>query len=135
MGQGHSETVTISLNNTPANFDGDLILLNGKGTEYGGFILDPKSISTISNSIHTMPDRFMKGKVWLNMYETFLHGRIPAQEYLNLLIKATLIETDPQLVNHLLSRMRTVYWKFMDSETRLANAINLEKVLWGPYCT
>lgn len=129
-GQVSSTEVTISGPDAEMAADGDLVLLNGKGTEYGGFIFDAQSISTLSRSIHTIPDRYLKGKIWLNMYETFLHGHISSQEYLNILMKATLTETDPQLVDHLLSRIRTVYWKFMDSATRAGQASNVEKMLW-----
>ena len=47
-------------NSTVSNIDGDLILLNGSGSEYGAFILNETSINTFSSTVHTINDRYLR---------------------------------------------------------------------------
>jgi len=117
-------------NGAISGINGDLILLNGAGSEYGAFILDETSINTISSTIHTINDRYLRGKIWLGVFESFLHGKITPTNYLHILEKALLMEQDKQIINLIIGQTRTVYWKFLTPSQRDFEAENIEKTLW-----
>jgi len=112
----------------------DYVLLNGTGKEYGSFILDDLSIDYLLVQADSLEDNFLRGRVWLDLYESFLAGRIPTQEYYPALLKAISVESNPQLLNQLLGQLRRIFWKFLNEKERVAfieqtEGILLQKIL------
>jgi aminopeptidase N len=107
----------------------DYVLLNGVGKEYGSFILDDLSIDYLLVQADSIEDNFLRGRVWLDLYESFLAGRIQAQEYYPALLSAVSVESNPQLLNQLLGQLRRIFWKFLNDQERLAFIERTEGVL------
>lgn len=100
--------------------EGDYILLNGAGKEYGSFILDELSIDFLLAQVDSVEDNFLRGRIWLNLYESFLSARISVTEYYPALLKSVSMESDPQLLNQLLGQIRMIFWKFLNGQERSA---------------
>ena len=109
--------------------DWEYVLLNGKGFEYGSFILDEVSIAYFLSSEGSVDDSFLRGRIWLNLYESFLAARISKKEYVESLLEAIEVESDPQVLNQLFGQLRTVFWKFLDESERILLVERIESTL------
>ncbi len=105
-------------------------ILNGDGLEYGGFILDDQSIDYLLQNVVSEPDAYNRGKIWLDLYESLLNGRIDPINYFNALKHTIPLERDKQIVNTLLSQFRRVFWKFLPQQRRTVAGVEIEDILW-----
>ncbi len=109
----------------------DYVLPNGGGTEYGSFILDNASISFLLVNIRGISNDYERGVAWLDLYETFLNGKIEAQPYANALLSSLESESNMLVIELLLDQLNTVFWKFLDTNQRLSLASQVEETLWS----
>lgn len=118
---------TNSVLNSPSDFK--YALINGQGMEYGGFLLDDRSVAYFLEHTYDFEDEFVRGRILLDLHETFLAARMDPDIYFRFLFQSIQAETDDQLLSRLLNQLRDVYWKFLTQEDRKAFEIPLESTL------
>ena len=107
----------------------DFLLINGQGMEYGGFLLNAGSIDYLIQHYNSFDDPFFRGRLLLNLHETFLAGQLDTSVYFDFLWQLITDETDPQLLSYGLSQLRTIYWQFLNSQDRQQITDQLESSL------
>ena len=105
------------------------LILNGAGTEYGSFILDEKSTRFLLENTADFPSAYLRGKILLNLYETFLVGKIQPDIYFRTMLDYVIDEPEPLLLDQLLGQLQVVYWNFLSMNERKEWVGEFEKVL------
>ena len=103
----------------------DTFLPNSDGFGYGLFPLD----LTMLDSWLVLDD-VAKGSALINLYENLLDGNVDPAGYFEKLTWLIPEEENQLILNLALGHLRSVYWDFFDQEKRLAEAPDLEAMLW-----
>ena len=109
----------------------DYVLPNGSGTEYGSFILDDASSTYLLDNVGNVSNGYERGVIWLDLYETLVHGKIEPQTYVSALLASLETETDKLLVELHLDQLNKVFWKFLNEKERQSLASEIETTLWA----
>jgi aminopeptidase N len=105
------------------------VLGNGAGLGYGLFRYDDASLAYLRAHIEDVPDALARGAAWVDLWENFLDGAVPAGEMLAMAMRALPRETDQQNEEFILSTISGVYWKFLPAAERAGWAARLEPFL------
>jgi aminopeptidase N len=114
----------LNLSRTP-----DYIIVNGEGKEYGGFILDEETCQFLLSEGKNIDDDFLRGRLWLDLYETFLAGGIDSDRYYHALLGTIQAEDNPQILNQQLGQLSRIFWKFFDDKERKEVIEKTESIL------
>lgn len=106
------------------------LLLNGGGAGYGYMVPDRMARRTILEQLPLRKDDYLKATAFLNIHEDFLSGHLSAETYLQSLATGISRVENPQLATYLISNLQTIYWRFLDKETRDLLCQPLETMLW-----
>lgn len=87
----------------------DFILLNGKGSAYGNFKLDKKTIKYLHKNISEIKDDLIRGNAWLNLYEELLNKNVKPAAFLETCLNSIRSEENPLIFDKLRSFISFVY--------------------------
>ena len=105
------------------------ILPNGAGVGYGYFKMDPRSRSYLLENLPKINDSYLRGIIWLNLWDEMLYGNIKPIDMINLCIRALKTENDILNIQRILSRLNSIFWNFLSENQRAAKANQLESIL------
>jgi aminopeptidase N len=105
------------------------ILPSGGGLGYGDFVLDTGSLEALTRDAPAIADPLTRGAAFVTLWESMLDGRVAPSRLRDLLMDALPRERDELLLQLLLDRTRTLFWRFTPAEQRLALASRLEPLL------
>jgi aminopeptidase N len=108
-----------------------LTLLNGTGTGYGFFELQPSDVNFIQQNIHETEDEVIRAAIYINMFENFLNNTIESNEYYSFLKHAIETESNPLLQNNLLDNLNIWAFNFPDYFDSSELHHEVESLLWN----
>ena len=107
----------------------DYVLPNGAGWGYGGFVLDPRSLSWFAASLPDIGDPLTRGSAWVTLWDAMLDGQVKPEGLLDLALRALPRETDEQMTSRILGYAGSTWWRFMSAGERALRAERFEAVL------
>jgi len=107
-----------------------LMLLNGAGAGYGYMAPDRVSRQYLLEELPLREDDYLKAAGFLNLHEDFLEGHFSCEGYLQALATGVSTTQNPQLARYLLANLQTIYWRFLDGQTRQRLSQPVETMLW-----
>jgi aminopeptidase N len=108
----------------------DFVLPNGGGFEYGHFHLDERSLRYLMESLPNISDAKTRGIAWVTLWDAFLEREVGPTEWFALLHRGVLEEPDEQNLQRVLGYLGRTFWRFLDSQTRVASASDVEARVW-----
>ena len=105
------------------------VLPNGGGIAYGGFRLDPVSLTWLATHLPEISDGLTRGSAWVTLWDALLEGDLPASRFIDLTIAALPRETDEQNVQRVLSSLKRTFWTFTSAPERAERSASVERVL------
>ena len=105
------------------------ILPNGVGVGYGYFKMDPLSRSFLLENLPEFNDSYLRGIMWLNLWDDMLYGNIEPIDMIDLCINALETENDILNTQRILGRLNSTFWNFLSDEQRKEKADVLESIL------
>jgi aminopeptidase N len=105
------------------------VLPNGGGWAYGGFRLDPRSLSYLNTRLHEIGDPLTRGAAWVTMWDALLNHDIAPVALTELALAALPKETDEQLTSRVLSYLGGTWWRFLTPAERQARVVRVEALL------
>ena len=121
---GDSDALVWPDQNMPVAF-----VANGTPSAYGYFALDDLSLAWLSGSVNLIQDETLRGIVYLNLYEEFLHGRIPPHKYLALLLQGISTEKNIQINGQLINQLHEIFWHYLSKQEQQEKSILIEQLL------
>jgi aminopeptidase N len=107
----------------------DFVLPTGGGIGYGGFVLDPGTITYLLAHLPELDDPLTRGAAWVTLWDQMLDGRAAPPALLELAMRALPQETDELNVARVLTYAKQDYWRFLSVAQRDAASPRLEAVL------
>ena len=98
------------------------ILPNGVGVGYGYFKMDPLSRSFLLENLPEFNDPYLRGIIWLNLWDDMLYGNIEPIDMIDLCINALETENDILNTQRILGRLNSTFWNFLSDEQRKEKA-------------
>ena len=105
------------------------ILPNGVGVGYGYFKMDSGTRSFLLENLPKINDPYLRGIIWLNVWEDMLNGNIEPVEMIELCINALKTEDDILNTQRILARLNSTFWNFLTQDQRQDKAVELESIL------
>ena len=105
------------------------VLPNGVGVGYGNFKMDSSSRTFLLEQLPQIDDSYLRGIVWLNLWDDMLEGNIKPIDMIDLCIAALRTENDILNIQRILSRLNSTFWNFLNHEQRIAIAADIESIL------
>ena len=105
------------------------ILPNGVGVGYGYFKMDSGTRSFLLENLPRINDPYLRGIIWLNVWEDMLNGNIEPVEMIELCINALKTEDDILNTQRILTRLNSTFWTFLTQDQRQDKAVELESIL------
>jgi aminopeptidase N len=105
------------------------ILPNGAGVGYGYFKMDPLSRSFLLKNLPEINDSYLRGIIWLNLWDDMLDGNIKPVDMIELCIRALETENDILNTQRILARLNSTFWNFLTNDQRQLKADELESIL------
>lgn len=105
------------------------ILPNGVGVGYGYFKMDPLSRSFLLENLPKINDSYLRGIIWLNLWDDMLYGNIKPVDMIELCINALKTENDILNTQRILVRLNSTFWNFLTKDQRQVKADELESIL------
>jgi len=107
-----------------------LVLAGGEGWGYADFQHDERSTAfLVDGGLMRLEDPLARSVAWSALWDATLAGRMAPDRLRSIALAALAQETDEQLTNELLRRLRTLWWRFMNPSERGASAEALEALL------
>lgn len=94
------------------------ILPNGRGVEYGLFVLDTPALVHLVEDVTEIPQPLLRGAAWLVIEDAFLEGRLSPGVVLGRTLDALAVEDDELLLGHLIDVTTTLFWSFLSPAER-----------------
>ncbi len=107
------------------------VLSNASSMSYGYFQLDSISLAYGLLRFGSIADPLLRGAAWLALYEELVRGRVAPQEFLQSVLDALPLETEPLNRQNLLGYLSTVCWRYFESAQREKAAHEIESLLWN----
>jgi len=105
------------------------ILPNGVGVGYGYYKMDPLSRSFLLENLPKINDSYLRGIIWLNLWDDMLYGNIKPVDMIELCINALKTENDILNTQRILVRLNSTFWNFLTKDQRQVKADELESIL------
>ena len=100
------------------------------GRAYGTFIFDSITAQHLNLHIGEFDDPFLRGVLWINLYENLVNGKIAPATFYKTIFTALESESDLQLRNYLTGRFSSVFWDYLSASERDSIAAAAETMLW-----
>jgi aminopeptidase N len=105
------------------------VLPSGGGIGYGGFELDPASLSYLTGHLDEIGDPLTRGAAWVTLWDQMLEGRTTASTIIDLGLRSVAAEADEQNLQRILTYTQQAYWRFLPPDRRGEVATRLEPAL------
>jgi aminopeptidase N len=96
---------------------------------YGLFDLDTTSLEYISRSLVQIDEPYARATAAVTLWEAMLEGKVAAGRVIDNLLVALAREPDELLVQHMLGRVQTAFWRFTAADDRPVVAPRIEAAL------
>jgi aminopeptidase N len=96
----------------------DLVLLNDDDLTYAAVRLDPHSLSTVVSSVGGIADPLARALCWFAAWDMVRHAELPGREYLQLVLRGIVGETDQGVVGTLHRQLLSTVDMFVDPDHR-----------------
>lgn len=106
------------------------VLPNGRGVEYGRFVLGDTALSNLMADVERIGDPVLRGSAWLVIADAMFEGQTPPETVLDLAVSALETEDDEQMVGFLAGLVDDTFWSLLTPEQRAARAPVVEAALW-----
>lgn len=106
------------------------ILPNGRGVEYGLFVLEDAALQRLMEDVAGIPDPLLRGSAWMVIRDALFEGQVAPGAVLDRALAALESETDEQLVSLLSGVVTSTFWNFLTPEVRVERAPALEDFFW-----
>ena len=93
--------------------------------------MDPLSRSFLLENLPEFNDPYLRGIIWLNLWDDMLYGNIEPIDMIDLCINALETENDILNTQRILGRLNSTFWNFLSDEQRRKKADELESILKG----
>jgi aminopeptidase N len=107
------------------------VLPNGRGVEYGLFVLEDSALTRLMHDVAAIEDPVLRGSAWMVISDALLEGQASPEAVLDRALSALEVESDEQMVSLLVDLTRTTFWSLLDPEIRAAKAAVVEATLWN----
>jgi aminopeptidase N len=107
----------------------DYVFGNDEDHGYGRFLLDERSLAGVTTDLAAVKDPLLRALLWGALWDSVREGVMPPSSYIDLAVKSLPAETDLDLTQSLLTRMRTAYVSYLSDSQRKAVAGALESLL------
>ncbi len=108
----------------------DFVLANGAGVGYGRFVLDPRSLGFLLESLPKIDDATVRATAWISLRDAMLEGEVRPASLVDLALRALESEDDELLVEHVLGFLTAAYWRYLPTALRNAVVRRAEELLW-----
>jgi aminopeptidase N len=105
------------------------VLPTGGGIGYGGFVLDPGTLTHLLAHLPEIDDPLLRGAAWVTLWEQMLDGRAQPAAVVDLALRALPAERDEQNVQRILGYTEQAFWRFLTGDARRTIAPRLESLL------
>ncbi len=106
------------------------VIPNIRGTGYGYFTTDGKSVKDMLERVNTFSDPVERASIWMNIWEYLLHGQIEPRVVLSKIIETIPKEKNPLLLEYLTDKTGRIFWQFLLAEQRNTVSTLLDKTLF-----
>ncbi len=125
---GSEDQITVSVEDsitvTQDKHPDSALLLNSNATGYAYFSLEREDAETYYDMIDELDEDLIRGAIWIQLWENVLEGNIPYTGFFEAVQGSIKYESNPLIINRILSYAETVYWRLLNEEER--NAISLD---------
>ena len=105
------------------------VLASGGGLGYGRFELDAASRQALVADLPDVPDALTRGSAWVTLWDELLEGRLAAEDFMDLALRALAVENDELNIQRVLAYTGTAFWRLLGPDARLILAPRLEAAL------
>jgi aminopeptidase N len=107
------------------------IFANDEDYAYGRFLLDPTSQRYVLEHLDAVPSLFTRTLLWGSLWESVREADLAPHDYIELAAKLLPAETDPSLLQMMLSRSITALHRYVSDKTRMEFIPQLETMTAG----
>jgi aminopeptidase N len=105
------------------------VLPTGGGLGYGLFVLDVASQRYLLEHVGEIRDPVARGAAWITLWDQVLEGWVPADAFLDAVLRALATETTEQNVQLLTGYVEDLFWRYLPDAARASFATRLETML------
>lgn len=105
------------------------MVLNYNGKGYGFFVPDESCIAASIDCAKNEEEPVARAANFINVFELFLRGYVARDVCYSYFLESVVLEPESQIRSYILGNIETIYWNFMTTSERLANAGRLEATL------
>ena len=108
----------------------DYVFANYEDYGYGLFLLDEKSMASVTGGLSLVRDDFLRALLWGSLWDSVREAELAPQAYIELAIKRIAEERDEVTVQSILARVRTAFNYYLsDAQRRGELGVSLEQEL------
>jgi aminopeptidase N len=107
----------------------DYVFGNDEDHGYGRFLLDERSLAGVVTDLATVKDPLLRALLWGALWDSVREAQMPPSTYIDLVVRALPNETDLDLTQNLLGRMRSAYISYLSDSQRSSVAERMEQLL------
>jgi aminopeptidase N len=107
----------------------DYVFGNDEDHGYGRFLLDDRSLAGVSADLEAVKDPLLRALLWGALWDSVRESNLAPLSYIELVVKSLSAETDLDLTQTLLTRMRTAYVSYLSDAQRKTAVASVESLL------
>jgi aminopeptidase N len=107
----------------------DFVFGNDEDHGYGRFLLDERSQEGVVADLAHVEDPLLKALLWGALWDSVREGKMPPLAYIDLALRSLPAETDLDLTQTILGRMRSAYVSYLSDAQRAGIMSHLESQL------
>jgi aminopeptidase N len=107
----------------------DYVFGNDEDHGYGRFLLDERSLAGVAADLAGVKDPLLRALLWGALWDSVRESQMAPSSYIELAMKSLSAETDLDLTQTLLTRMRTAYASYLSDAQRQTVVASLESLL------
>jgi aminopeptidase N len=107
----------------------DYVFGNDEDHGYGRFLLDERSLKGVANDLAAAKDPLLRALLWGALWDSVRETGLAPAAYLDLTIRSLPGETDLDLTQNLLGRMRSAFISYLSDQQRSLVANRMEQLL------
>jgi aminopeptidase N len=107
----------------------DYVFSNDEDHGYGRFMLDGRSQAGVAADIAAVKDPLLRALLWGALWDSVREAKMAASGYIELVLKSLPGETDLDLTQNLIGRMRASYVSYLTDKQRAAVGPRMEALL------
>ncbi len=107
----------------------DYVFGNDEDHGYGRFLLDQRSLAGVTADLAAVKDPLLRALLWGALWDSVRESQLAPVSYIDLVVKSLPGETDLDLAQQLLTRMRTAYVSYLSESQRKVISSSVESLL------